>query len=98
MPHKGQDETARWKTYYQHHKARPASPLLLTALGLASAEASPGTAVNLGGGAGIETRTMLEAGWDVLTLDREPAAIESVRAMCQVHSSDTAARLGIAAC
>jgi len=36
-------------------------------------------AVDLGCGDGTETLALLEAGWTVLAIDREPAAIEYVR-------------------
>lgn len=77
--------TSRWNTYYEHHRDRPASSLLYTAIGLAGTQANSRKAVDLGCGSGNETRALLQAGWDVLALDRELAAIEMVRAIGQDH-------------
>lgn len=77
--------TFRWKTYYEHHRDRPASSLLYTALGLASPQTNSRKAVDLGCGSGNETRALLQAGWDVLALDQELAAIEMVHAIGQDH-------------
>lgn len=73
--------TSKWKTYYEHHRDRPASSLLHTALGLASTQTNSRKAVDLGCGSGNETRALLQAGWDVLAIDRESAAIEMVHAI-----------------
>ncbi|WP_323165529.1 class I SAM-dependent methyltransferase [Pseudomonas bubulae] len=77
--------TFRWKTYYEHHRDRPASSLLYTALGLASPQTNSRKDVDLGCGSGNETRALLQAGWDVLALDQELAAIEMVHAIGQDH-------------
>ena len=74
-----------WKTYYDRHRDRPASSLFYAALGLASTQARSRKAVDLGCGSGNETRALLQAGWDVLALDQELAAIEMVRAIGQDH-------------
>lgn len=76
---------SRWTAYYEQHRARPASSLLRTALGLASNPESIKKAVDLGCGSGIETRALLQAGWDVLAIDQEPAAIEMVHAIGLDH-------------
>lgn len=70
-----------WKTYYDRHRDRPASSIFYAALGLASTQARSRKAVDLGCGSGNETRALLQAGWDVLAIDREPAAIEMVQAI-----------------
>lgn len=77
--------TSKWKTYYEHHRDRPASSLLHTALELASTQTNSRNAVDLGCGSGNETRALLQAGWDVLAIDREPAAIEMVHAIGLAH-------------
>lgn len=41
--------------------------------------------MDLGCGSGNETRALLRAGWDVLAIDREPAAIEMVEAIGLEH-------------
>ena len=85
MQCKDPSETFRWKTYYEHHRDRPASSLLYTALGLASPQMNSRKAVDLGCGSGNETRALLQAGWDVLALDQELAAIEMVQVIGQDH-------------
>ncbi|NVN62648.1 methyltransferase domain-containing protein [Pseudomonas putida] len=75
----------KWTTYYEHHRDRPASSLLHTAIGLASTQTNSRKAVDLGCGSGNETRALLQAGWDVLAIDREPAAIEMVHAIGLDH-------------
>lgn len=77
--------TSKWKTYYEHHRDRPASSLFRTALGLASILTISRKAVDLGCGSGNETRALLQAGWDVLAIDREPTAIEMVHAIGLDH-------------
>lgn len=78
---------ARWKAYYQHHQDRPASALLCAALDLLGPQTEAGQAVDLGCGAGNETRALLQAGWQVLALDQEPTAIEWVQAIGAAYPS-----------
>ncbi|QUW68199.1 methyltransferase domain-containing protein [Pseudomonas synxantha] len=75
----------KWTTYYEHHRGRPASSLLHTAIGLASTQTNSRKAVDLGCGSGNEARALVQAGSDVLAIDREPAAIEMVDAIGLDH-------------
>jgi len=70
-----------WGAYYAHHKERPLSSLLGAALERLSPQANWRQAIDLGCGSGNETRGLLAAGWDVLAIDQERAAIEMVNAI-----------------
>ncbi|MEG0858655.1 MAG: class I SAM-dependent methyltransferase [Pseudomonas sp.] len=70
--------SSQWEAYYEHHKDRPGSPLLRSALSFVTADSACRQAVDLGCGAGNDSRFLLEAGWDVLAIDREEAAINRV--------------------
>ena len=67
-------ELSDWEAYYQASEQRGQSPLLSRALNLISANEGSRQAVDLGCGAGMETRQLLAAGWDVLAIDREAGA------------------------
>lgn len=73
-----------WARYYQAVQGRPPRALFLAALAAFAAEGfepSGAQAVDLGCGDGTETLALLERGWRVLAVDREPAAIERVLAI-----------------
>lgn len=76
----------RWAEYYSHHETRPVWPLLQRAMTHVPESPQPQQAVDLGCGGGTETRFLLEAGWHVLAVDKEPLAIERL-------PSDSAPRL-----
>jgi tellurite methyltransferase len=78
-----------WASYYAGTEGRLPRALLARALQLAP---SPGFAVDLGSGSGLETLQLLERGWRVLSIDGEPAAGRRLRAM--VHD-EAAERLEI---
>ncbi|AGL14325.1 trans-aconitate 2-methyltransferase [Actinoplanes sp. N902-109] len=62
-------DDAHWIAYNAGQGGRPVRPLLLTAL----EQAGPGrTAIDLGCGAGVETRALLAAGWRVHAIDGSP--------------------------
>jgi tellurite methyltransferase len=67
------DPNARWTEYYQAVGTRPAREFYRQAVARFE---EPGTAVDLGCGAGVETRDLLARGWRVHAIDREAAAFE----------------------
>ncbi len=71
-----------WARYYAVTAERPAWGTVRRAIELAAAEPGdrPRFAVDLGCGAGRDARELLKAGWRVLAIDREPAAIAEVTA------------------
>ena len=66
-----------WARYYQVTMDRPSWETVRFAIARFAAEASVGQrfAVDLGCGAGRDTRELLRGGWQVLAVDREPEAI-----------------------
>src|SRR5688500_4932830 len=63
--------TGHWARYNSGQTTRPVRDLCRRAMTLAG----PGngrTAIDLGCGAGRETRALLDAGWRVLAIDNEP--------------------------
>ncbi|MDD2061250.1 class I SAM-dependent methyltransferase [Pseudomonas sp. GD03860] len=73
--------SANWRVYYEHHEGRPASALLRAALPRIGTDVVGRQAVDLGCGAGNDSRFLLENGWHVLAIDREESAINRVTAM-----------------
>ena len=71
-----------WARYYAVTAERPAWPTVRHAIESFAAEglSAPRSAVDLGCGAGRDTRELLRAGWRVLASDREDAAIAAVEA------------------
>ena len=75
-----QQEDFTWEAYYKSLEGREPRPLFTEALANFGAKSGGGLqAVDLGCGDGTETLALLEAGWTVLAIDREPAAIEYVQ-------------------
>ena len=71
-----------WAAYYQAIEGRQPRPLFIAALARfagSPATQSPRNAIDLGCGDGTETLVLLQHGWKVLAIDREPAAIASVQ-------------------
>jgi len=66
-----------WTAYYEAHEGREPRPLLLEVL---DGFDTPGQAVELGFGNGIETIAMLRRGWRVFAVDPEPEASELLQA------------------
>ncbi len=66
----------RWPEYYEATSGRPPWPLFVDAV---ERFESPGLAVDLGCGAGVETLDLLRRGWRVVAIDAQPAAIDYVR-------------------
>ncbi len=61
-----------WETFYSHTKDRPPWPLLVRAISLLP---SKGRALDLGAGAGRDTRYLLQQGFHVTAVDSDPHAI-----------------------
>jgi tellurite methyltransferase len=75
-----------WARYYEVTVERPAWATVRKAIELFAAEESPGDgagqarlAVDLGCGAGRDSRELLRAGWRVISMDREPHALDVLR-------------------
>ena len=64
--------TPNWENFYLHTKDSPPWPLLLRAAALAP---MPHRALDLGAGAGRDTRYLLEHGFAVTAVDAEPGAV-----------------------
>ena len=76
-------DEAHWIGYNARQAARPVRPLCLAALRLLD----PGTAIDLGCGAGRETRALLDAGWRVHAVDGSPDTRDRVlRTIGGLHS------------
>jgi len=73
-----------WARYYAVTVDRPPWDTVKLAIGLFAADNAdhprPRFAVDLGCGAGRDTRELLRAGWRVLAVDRERGAIETLEA------------------
>ena len=72
------DSELSWDEFYQKIQGREPRPLLMDVLKAFTAEDSQGPrdAIDLGCGDGTESLTLLARGWNVLTIDGEPAAIK----------------------
>jgi tellurite methyltransferase len=67
---------ADWAGYYAANEGRSPREELVEVLDRFPA---PGSAVDLGCGAGVDTVSMLDRGWTVLAIDAEPEAIDRLR-------------------
>jgi tellurite methyltransferase len=69
-----------WQGYYKWIEGREPRPLFVDALARFDTRSSglQQHAIDLGCGDGTETLALLEAGWSVLAIDGQPAAIEHV--------------------
>ncbi len=81
-----------WARYYAVTAERPAWLTVRRAIDLFAADSlpllRPRLAVDLGCGAGRDTRELLRAGWRVLAIDREPGAITALEAATAAHRGD----------
>jgi len=74
--------TANWGQFYGFTKDSPPWPLLMRAAALAS---RGGQALDLGAGAGRDTRYLLEQGFQVTAVDSEPRSVTLLAALPQDH-------------
>lgn len=72
----------RWSLFYGFTKDSPPWPLLVRAASLAP---SKGRALDLGAGAGRDTRYLLEQGFQVTAVDAEPRAVALLSALPQTR-------------
>jgi SAM-dependent methyltransferase len=71
-----EEETdSSWRAYYEKIFGRPVNAFYRNAVIRFD---QPGHAVDLGFGAGIETRDMLDRGWKVSAIDKEQSAIDFI--------------------
>jgi SAM-dependent methyltransferase len=93
-----EQEKHNWEGYYKGIEGRKPRPLFLEALARFEAKSDPSSpwhAIDLGCGDGTETLALLETGWQVLAIDREPAAIARVQAKARVeHQLQLQTRIG----
>ena len=82
-----EERTAKWTAYYERTAGEPPRKSLLRALEL-HGDAPPGLAVDLGCGGGRDTLELLDRGWSVVAVDREPAATERVEAIVPEAHAD----------
>ena len=75
MTAQGDGSEPDWPAYYAVTSTRAPRRLLKRALKLFDV---PGSAMDLGCGAGVETLELLRGGWDVLAVDSQAAAIELI--------------------
>src|SRR5437763_1071109 len=72
----------KWEDFYKITKGRPPWPLLVQAVSLLSQKKD---ALDLGCGAGRDTRFLLEQGFRVTSVDNDPHAIELLADLPQNH-------------
>ncbi|SDR72903.1 Methyltransferase domain-containing protein [Halopseudomonas litoralis] len=85
MPSMPDKNNQGWEAFYAANQDRAASPLLRRALGPDCRPRGNAHAVDLGCGAGLETAMLLNTGWDVLAVDKEPGAIARLEALKTAH-------------
>ena len=73
-----QDDPERWSTYHRQTREHPPRPLLVRTAGLLK---RAGKALDLGCGAGNDTRYLLDRGFDVTAMDADRAAIDAIAAL-----------------
>lgn len=75
-------DESQWKAYYEVQSGRSPRRFFLEVLARFEAELAPSTArkaIDLGCGDGTETAVLLNAGWQVLAIDQQAAAIAQVQ-------------------
>jgi trans-aconitate methyltransferase len=82
----GTPDDEAWAAYYQWGQGRDVRELLSRALRAYGQVETGATAVDLGCGAGVETRALLEAGFDVTAVDAARASIEGFASLPVVGS------------
>lgn len=79
----------RWSEYYRVVADRPPRELYrLAVTRFGQAGSSPGLAVDLGCGTGIETEDLLRRGWQVVAIDQQAEAIEQTLARVPAEYRD----------
>lgn len=73
-----------WNAYYERTDNRAPSPLLNCAIDHVK-DQHPRNAVDLGCGAGNETWQLIQAGWHVLAIDKEPDAVARTISKCSMN-------------
>ncbi|EJN38001.1 Tellurite resistance protein TehB [Pseudomonas sp. GM84] len=75
-----------WKAFYERTEERAPSPLLSHAMGYVK-NLRPLQAVDLGCGVGNEAWQLIQAGWQVLAIDKEPEAIARTVRKCSMDDA-----------
>jgi len=82
-------DRVRWSEYYRVQPVRQPRELLVQTLQRLSQEGvTPGTAVDLGCGTGIETVELLRRGWQVVAIDGQADAIAGLLARTDLEYRD----------
>ena len=70
-----------WSQFYEEQGGRGVRPTFQSALAAwaDAGDGSPGDAIDLGCGDGVETRHLAEHGWNVLAVDTDPGVDQRVR-------------------
>lgn len=80
----------QWEVYYEKMSGREPRPLTRDVVARFAQEPSehPRHAIDLGCGEGTETAYLLAKGWQVLAIDKEPAAFEHLRTKIPAEAQD----------
>jgi tellurite methyltransferase len=77
-------DQGKWDRYYRNKLGQPPSKVIVKALNL---NKTPGKAIDIGFGAGNEVVFMLNSGWQVWAVDKEPKAIKVVNRRKDINDS-----------
>ncbi|OUR93470.1 hypothetical protein A9Q84_18525 [Halobacteriovorax marinus] len=76
--------TSTWKDYYDKVSKRSTHPILKIALGHST---KIGKAYDLGAGAGVDTKHLIENDWKVVAIDKEKSSAKYIKALIPSHKN-----------